>query len=369
MTHEQLSRLFGRILTATLANSVLLGASGCSATVGPADGDPPTDVVRTDAVGRPDVVDPPDRVDPRDVVNPPDVVDPVDVPDVNCPPRTLNVDTCSATVVYPCNPPAGVVVGQPVTSEVCAANCPPGMFGTGRAFACFVSRDASGGTALSCTYCAVGRRLEGLADIEPIACDEAVGRFLASNATLEAASVTAFERLAESLAHHDAPAWLLARIDAAADEERDHARRVADAARTWGATPAEPVIDDASFRSLHAIALENVTEGCVRETFGAVVAHWQAEHAADESLRVLFARLAADETRHAALSWDLHRWISARLGNDERASLEAARARAIDDLIAEVDRGVDAEVISVAGVPDTRRARTMLATLRTELWS
>jgi hypothetical protein len=56
-------------------------------------------------------------------------------------------------------------------------------------------------------------------------------------------------------------------------------------------------------RSLEEMALENVVEGCVRETFGAVVAMIQAERAGDARVRRAMRRIARDETRHAELSW------------------------------------------------------------------
>ncbi|MCY1008004.1 hypothetical protein OV079_21085 [Nannocystis pusilla] len=74
-------------------------------------------------------------------------------------------------------------------------------------------------------------------------------------------------------------------------------------------------------RSLEALARENAVEGCVRETFGALVARYQASVAADEPLRRLFAAIAEDELDHAALAWDVATWLNGQLD-------EAARARA-----------------------------------------
>jgi demethoxyubiquinone hydroxylase (CLK1/Coq7/Cat5 family) len=58
----------------------------------------------------------------------------------------------------------------------------------------------------------------------------------------------------------------------------------------------------ASARSLEAIALDNVSEGCVRELYGALVATYQARVARDPEVRAVVTRIAREETQHAALS-------------------------------------------------------------------
>ena len=59
--------------------------------------------------------------------------------------------------------------------------------------------------------------------------------------------------------------------------------------------------------SPNPIALENATEGCVRETYGALVAHRQANIATDRSIRCMMQTIATDETNHAGLAWDVKR--------------------------------------------------------------
>lgn len=73
-----------------------------------------------------------------------------------------------------------------------------------------------------------------------------------------------------------------------------------------------------SIRSLEEMALENAVEGCIRETFGAYVAHIQAEQAKDKEVRGILRRVAADETMHAGLAWEIHAWAMARLGVEAR---------------------------------------------------
>jgi hypothetical protein len=112
------------------------------------------------------------------------------------------------------------------------------------------------------------------------------------------------------------------------DEER-HARAMARQARMRGAPVSAPRVLRHAIRPLEAVARENAVEGCVNETFGALIAAFQAEHAPRASLRRVFARIAADEVRHAALSWAVARWAEARLDPAARARVAAARARAL----------------------------------------
>ena len=87
-------------------------------------------------------------------------------------------------------------------------------------------------------------------------------------------------------------------------------------------------------RSIEEQATENAVEGCVFETFGALLAQWQATHAVDLGVRASLARLARDETRHAALAWTMAAWLEARLTPEARLRVREARARARRELLA-----------------------------------
>jgi hypothetical protein len=211
--------------------------------------------------------------------------------------------------------------------------------------------------------CAIaGRRPDGFGS-SPVAADDAVGAYFASMATLEAASIVAFRRLGRELAALGAPRALLDRIARAAKDEIRHARATRALAEKYGATPAAPRVAPASTRSLYAIAEENAREGCVRETFGALVAHLQRVRATDADVRASMEAIADEETEHAALSWDIAAWLEAQLGNDERARLADVRREAAVELARELAAPVDARVRSAAGLPSVGEALTMLATL------
>ena len=81
-----------------------------------------------------------------------------------------------------------------------------------------------------------------------------------------------------------------------------------------------------------AFAEHNAREGCVYETFAALLAHVRARHAPDPRLRRVFARVAADEVHHAQLSWDLDAWFRTQLDANATACVETARGEALASL-------------------------------------
>jgi hypothetical protein len=82
-------------------------------------------------------------------------------------------------------------------------------------------------------------------------------------------------------------------------------------ARAHRAKPARVAVSAPVQRSLEQLAVENAVEGCVRETYGALLATWQARAAAEPRVRAMMAAVAVDETRHAQLAWDLDAWRNA----------------------------------------------------------
>jgi hypothetical protein len=211
--------------------------------------------------------------------------------------------------------------------------------------------------------CAVaGRRPEGMRLDQVFAAGtNAVGEHFASMATLEAASVVAFRRLHRQLAAFGAPRELLERIRKAARDEVRHARATGILAKKYGVTPAAPELgacDESP--SLFAIARENAREGCVRETYGALVAHLQMTRAGDADVRACMAAIADEETEHAALSWDIAEWIESQLDEEQRAQLAGERRDAFATLARDLAMPVDPRVAEVSGVPAASDALRML---------
>ena len=184
-------------------------------------------------------------------------------------------------------------------------------------------------TAINCT----GRKLDGLA--APFVRGEPLGAWLARAAWLEASAVHAFRRLARELRAHGAPAELVRAARASARDEVRHARVMSALAKEHGA--AVPRVEAPSFevRDLETIARENAVEGCVSESYGAVVAAWQASCSNDADVAHAMASIAPDELRHAALGWAVHAWAEQRLELDARERVRRARDEAAAALLRE----------------------------------
>lgn len=217
--------------------------------------------------------------------------------------------------------------------------------------------------------CAIGRRPVGLRGGGAVACESALGRHFAQAAHLEAASINAFLRLREELALHGADMALQDRALVSALEEVVHTHATAQLAHRFGATPRRPEVEALPLRPLLAVALDNAVEGCVRETFGALVAHHQALHARDEQVRSLMAGIAEDETRHAELSWAIDCWAREQLSGSEREALRTAQQEAVATLRREVAAPLEAALVEEAGMPAPHVATSLVDTLAQELWA
>ncbi|MFB1478890.1 ferritin-like domain-containing protein [Corallococcus sp. RDP092CA] len=217
--------------------------------------------------------------------------------------------------------------------------------------------------------CVVGRRPVGLQGSGDKVCEDARGNYFAKAARLEAAAIHAFLRLRDELALHGAGTGLQDAALASATDEVRHTEVTLRLARRFGATPVPPAVTALPLRPLDEVLLDNAVEGCVRETYGALVAHHQALHARDPEIREAMARIADDETRHAGLSWDIDAWAMPGLSSEARASLHEARRRALAVLRAEVAVPLDPRLAVEAGLPSPEVASALLDSLEQSLWS
>lgn len=321
----------------------------------------------------------------RDGSAPPDARSDVDAPDADAPDADLpdgpiiTFPPCvSGTVAdeakWCCDATSAPNCGASNSGDTCVIDCQrvcTALTGANDAFSCFRSADADGGATIQylCGACGVGRIPAGLA-----ACDEGgtVGERLAFQAYYEAASVFAFDDLAAALRRLATVApvalvALIARIEQAAREERVHAATMSALAARYGAAVRAPEAPPSTARTLLDFARENAIEGCVRETYGALVAAHQARFAGRADLRAAFAAIAADEASHAALSWDLHDFFGRLLGPAVAAELDAAREAAFAAFAEDASNRPESFVDRVLGVPRGPRAVALLAALRGSL--
>jgi hypothetical protein len=214
----------------------------------------------------------------------------------------------------------------------------------------------------------IGRRPQGFIATTTPQTRSVLGDHFAAMAQLEAASVAAFEVLASELAHHGAPSELIAAAREAAQDEVRHAALTARLARRFGVTPIAPSVQARPLRTLEAIALDNMTEGCVREMFGAMLGHYQAATAGDDEIATLMRGVADDETRHATLALQIDAWITPRVSTEVRARLVEARVEALQALLCELDTQPSPDLCELAGLPDAVTATKMHTALAHELW-
>jgi hypothetical protein len=190
---------------------------------------------------------------------------------------------------------------------------------------------------------------------------------LGDAAWLEAASIDAFRVLRRELRAHGAPRKLLRDASRSMRDERRHARAARALARRFGVAVAPVERDEASPRSLEAIALDNAVEGCVRETWGALIALHQAARASEPSVRATLGRIARDEVRHAALAIRVDRWLYPRLSAEQRARVRAARVTALAELAQEVRIALPITERQRLGLPSSAEASALLAELNRSL--
>jgi hypothetical protein len=122
-------------------------------------------------------------------------------------------------------------------------------------------------------------------------------------------------------------------------------------------------------RTLVEVAADNLAEGCIRETYGALMAWVQARRARDSIVHRASKSIAIDETRHATLSWQLARWADTRLRPNERRSVAGRGGEALHRLGRELTRSRADAVHRVTGLPREDEARRLFAALRPHLYS
>lgn len=172
-------------------------------------------------------------------------------------------------------------------------------------------------------YCVVdGRRHASSVELD----DEAplhLGDHFARMAYHEAIAVQAFERLRRDLRVLGAPRALIVACSRAIEDERRHVRMASGLARKFGRAPlVPPSCAPMAPRTALELASENGREGCGRELLGVFVGEWHATHAEHRVVRRFYARITADEARHASLSVRLQRWLRGRLSEAERAAVD-----------------------------------------------
>lgn len=206
--------------------------------------------------------------------------------------------------------------------------------------------------------CAIGRRPEGLVPTRSPRQTRNAGTFFADAARLEAASVFAFEQLENELRMYRAPRTLIRDARRARNDEVRHARMTRRLAKKNGGRPLAARVRRPKTRAWFEFVKENAVEGCIRETFGALVATYQAERATDVQIRGAMKVIAQDETRHASLAWRIAKWAEARLSDEERAEVRALQRAELGRMACRLSQ--EDAPITAAGLPGRNESLRLL---------
>jgi hypothetical protein len=132
----------------------------------------------------------------------------------------------------------------------------------------------------------------------------------------ECSSVLAFLQLALELLDEAAPLELVARAVRCAEQELSHTWAAAALASRFGGAPIVPYSPAARFRQrlprrqqLVRLLRESWVDGCLNEGLMALIAAEEARVATDSEEAGLSTKIAREEAEHAALAFDVVRWV------------------------------------------------------------
>ena len=141
----------------------------------------------------------------------------------------------------------------------------------------------------------------------------------ATRARHECGSILAFLQLALELLEEDAPLALVARAVRCAEQELSHTWAAAALASRFGRARVVARSPAARFRprlprrrQLARLARESWVDGCLNEGLAALVASEEAREATDAEVARISYKIAREEAEHAALAFDVLRWLQTR---------------------------------------------------------
>ena len=154
------------------------------------------------------------------------------------------------------------------------------------------------------------------------------------------------------------------RPDHATVDERRHSEVIGRLAVSRGAVPPAAYVKRGPVRDIEAVARENAVEGCVRETYAAMLAS-PAGVRGDRSRRSgpRWPASRATRPRHAALAWAVDGWSQALLPPAARRRVREARREALEQLVEAPLAGLPSDDRAQAGPPDKDDAARMAVEL------
>ena len=186
--------------------------------------------------------------------------------------------------------------------------------------------NADGTYGLQCGYyneCVVEGRGSACVEKETSAQgSNIIGAWFARAAHAEHASVFAFAQLHRELSNLGASHELLSKIADAIREEASHTKMMKDFAKANKGNLKEIQEHPIGSRSIWEIAVENLLEGCINESYAALQALYQSRHAQTDQLKGLFLTIAQDECKHAEIAREVHIFLCTLLTAEEQIKLQ-----------------------------------------------
>lgn len=171
-----------------------------------------------------------------------------------------------------------------------------------------------------------------------VATREIIAQHWLTVGALEHASVASFARFTLELLALGAPAELLAETQRAGFDEVEHARMAYAVASAYAGRKLGPGTLNLAAVPVRAdpreIIPSLVAEACVGETLGVAEAIELTGRARDPAMARVYARIAADEARHAELAWRTLAWLLSRAD----AETAALTGRAFAETVAAASR-------------------------------
>ena len=261
-----------------------------------------------------------------------------------------------------------------LTSEGCFALCQLGNLQLHNTYAmCYdVCEDggmnADGTYSISCGYynnCVIeGRGTECIKKKMTGQGENVIGAWFARANHAEHSSVFAFAQLRRDLIQLQAPKHLLQKIDTAICEEAQHTSMMGDFARANQGHLIEVQFDGfLDSRSLWDIAVENLLEGCINESYAALQALYQSRHAQTDFLKACFAKIATDECKHAEIAREVHQFLLPLLTKQQREELQCLQLQQWNKLQKAVSEQAIPTDLKILGLPSPEKASFMVQEL------
>lgn len=138
----------------------------------------------------------------------------------------------------------------------------------------------------------------------------------------ESLSVFAFAELLSFLESLSAPLSILKSTAEAIEDEMNHAELMLRLCAHYGYHMPSMVIPQNTSFNTEEWAVHNALAGCIGETWAAVLEGYRCQNSTIH--QDIFTQIAADESKHAQLAWDIYAYLKTLLSDEANATVKQA---------------------------------------------